>query len=392
MNFKQLLSSKIQEFINSNLDTDVTRLALSKNPFPEIEYTSIINQIKAKQKSKEKLPLWYTTSNIIFPSNISVEQTSSEVTAKYKLEIVSGDTLIDLSGGFGIDDYYFSKKIKSVTHCEINSELSKIVAYNFNVLNAINIKCINQNSTDYLKESNDFFDWIYIDPSRRNEKKGKVFMFEDCEPNVPDLLTLYFSKSNNILIKTAPLLDLQAGIEELKHVKKIHIVAVQNEVKELLWEITKGYEGIVKIVSVNIEKDKQTFVETIHQKEYNVEFSLPLKYVYEPNASILKSGSFDAISQIYDCQKLHKNSHLYTSNTLIEFPGRRFIIENIITLQKSEVKEHLIGKKMNISTRNFPIKVEELKKKYKIKDGGTTFAFFTTNIENKKIALICKKI
>ena len=392
MNFKQLLSSKIQEFINFNLDTDVTRLALSKNPFPEIEYTSIINQIKAKQKSKEKLPLWYTTSNIIFPSNISVEQTSSEVTAKYKLEIVSGDTLIDLSGGFGIDDYYFSKKIKSVTHCEINSELSKIVAYNFNVLNAINIKCINQNSTDYLKESNDFFDWIYIDPSRRNEKKGKVFMFEDCEPNVPDLLTLYFSKSNNILIKTAPLLDLQAGIEELKHVKKIHIVAVQNEVKELLWEITKGYEGIVKIVSVNIEKDKQTFVETIHQKEYNVEFSLPLKYVYEPNASILKSGSFDAISQIYDCQKLHKNSHLYTSNTLIEFPGRRFIIENIITLQKSEVKEHLIGKKMNISTRNFPIKVEELKKKYKIKDGGTTFAFFTTNIENKKIALICKKI
>lgn len=392
MSFKQLLISEIQEFINSNLDTDVTQLALSKNPFPEIEYTSIINQIKAKQKSKDKLPLWFTTPNIVFPSKISVEQTSSEKTAKYKSEIVSGDSLIDLSGGFGIDDYHFSKKIKSVTHCEINSELSEIVAYNFNVLNATNINCVNQNSTDYLKEINEIFDWIYIDPSRRNEKKGKVFMFEDCEPNVPDLLTLYFLKSNNILIKTAPLLDLQAGIEELKHVKKIHIVAVQNEVKELLWEIEKEYNDFVTITSVNIEKDKKTIVETIHHKVYNVEFSLPQEYIYEPNAALLKSGSFDAISQIYNCQKLHKHSHLYTSNHIIEFPGRSFKIENIISLQKNEVKEHLLGKKMNISTRNYPIKVEELKKKYKIKDGGTTFAFFTTNIENKKIALICTKI
>ena len=392
MNFKQLLSSEIQEFINSNLDTEVTQLALSKNPFTEVEYTSVINQIKAKQKSKDKLPLWYSTPNIVFPSKISIEQTSSEKTAKYKSEIVSGNSLIDLSGGFGIDDYYFSKKVKSVTHCEINAELSEIVAYNFNILNATNISCINQNSTDYLIENNKNFDWIYIDPSRRNEKKGKVFLFEDCEPNVPNLLTLYFTKSNNILIKTAPLLDLKAGIEELKHVNKIHIVAVQNEVKELLWEIEKNHEGFVTIASVNIEKDKVTLVETIHQKEYNVEFSLPLKYVYEPNASLLKSGSFDAISQIYNCKKLHKHSHLYTSNAIIEFPGRSFKIENIITLQKSEVKEHLLGKKMNISTRNFPIKVEDLKKKYKIKDGGTTFVFFTTNIENKKIALICTKI
>jgi hypothetical protein len=392
LDFKQLLSSEIQEFINSNLDTDVTQLALSKNPFPEVEYTSVINQIKAKQKAKDKLPIWYSKPNILFPSKISVEQTSSEKTAEYKLEIVSGDSLIDLSGGFGVDDYYFSKKIKSVTHCEINSELSEIVAYNLKILNAHNITCINQNSTDYLKENSIFFDWIYIDPSRRNEKKGKVFMFEDCEPNVPNLLPLYFSRSNNILIKTAPLLDLQAGIEELKHVKKIHIVAVKNEVKELLWEIEKNYDGFVTIAAINIEKNKKTLVETIHQKEYNVEFYLPLKYIYEPNAALLKSGSFDAISQIYNCQKLHKHSHLYTSNSIINFPGRSFKIENIITLQKNEVKEYLFGKKLNITTRNFPIKVEDLKKKYKIKDGGTTFVFFTTNIENKKIALICTKI
>lgn len=392
MNLKQLLSSEIQEYINSNLDADVSKLALTRNPFPEIEFTAIINQIKAKQKSKEKLPLWFTTKNILFPSKVSIEQTSSEKTAKYKSEIVSGESLIDLSGGFGIDDYYFSKKVKLVTHCEINSELSEIVAYNFKLLNAENIICIDKNSTDYLKENNETYDWIYIDPSRRNEKKGKVFMFEDCEPNVPNLLSMYFLKSNNILIKSAPLLDLQSGIEELKNVKKIHIVAVQNEVKELLWEIEKNHQGIVNLISVNIEKEKQIIVETIHQEEYEVEYALPEKYLYEPNAAVLKSGSFDAIAQIYNCKKLHKHSHLYTSNSIIEFPGRSFKIENNITLQKDKVKEHLFGKKMNVSIRNFPVKVEDLKKKYKIKDGGTTFAFFTTTIEDKKIALICTKI
>ena len=392
MNFKQLLSPEVQEFINSNLNTDVTQLALSKNPFPKIDFTLIINQIKAKQKSKEKLPLWYTTPRVIFPSKISVEQTSSEKTAKYKSEIVSGESLIDLTGGFGIDDYYFSKKIKSVTHCEIDQNLSSIVAHNYNLLDAKNIICINKNSTEYLKENNKIFDWIYIDPSRRNEKKGKVFMFKDCEPNVPNFISLYLSKSENILIKTAPLLDLQSGIDELKFIKKIHIVAVKNEVKELLWEIEKNYEGSIIIASVNIEKNKKTVVETIHQKEYKVDFSLPQKYLYEPYAPLLKSGSFNAISEFYKCNKLHKHSHLYTSNSIIDFPGRKFKIENNISLQKNEVKDHLIGKTMNISTRNFPVKVDEIKKKYKIKDGGTTFVFFTTNIDNKKIALICTKI
>ena len=392
MNFKQLLSPEVQEFINSNLNTDVTQLALSKNPFPKIDFTLIINQIKAKQKSKEKLPLWYTTPRVIFPSKISVEQTSSEKTAKYKSEIVSGESLIDLTGGFGIDDYYFSKKIKSVTHCEIDQNLSSIVAHNYNLLDAKNIICINKNSTEYLKENNKIFDWIYIDPSRRNEKKGKVFMFKDCEPNVPNFISLYLSKSENILIKTAPLLDLQSGIDELKFIKKIHIVVVKNEVKELLWEIEKNYEGSIIIVSVNIEKNKKTVVETIHQKEYKVDFSLPQKYLYEPYAPLLKSGSFNAISEFYKCNKLHKHSHLYTSNSIIDFPGRKFKIENNISLQKNEVKDHLIGKTMNISTRNFPVKVYEIKKKYKIKDGGTTFVFFTTNIDNKKIALICTKI
>ena len=392
MNFNQLLTSEVQEFINSNLKSDTSKLALSKNPFPEIEFAIIINQIKAKQKSEEKLSLWYNTPNIIFPPKISIEQTSSEKTAQYKSEIVSGKSLIDLSGGFGIDDYYFSKKVESVIHCEINSELSSLVAYNYKLLQANNISCINKNSTDYLKENDQNFDWIYVDPSRRNEVKGKVFMLKDCEPNVPDLLSLYFSKSDNILVKTAPLLDLQSGIEELKYVKKIHVVAIQNEVKELLWELEKDYSGEIKIIAVNINKEQQDKVEIIHQKEYDVEFSIPKKYLYEPNAALLKSGNFNAIAKIYNCKKLHKHSHLYTSDSIIDFPGRSFTIENVISLQKSEIKEHLVNKKINVSTRNFPAKVDDLKKKYKIKDGGTKFAFFTTNIENKKIALICTKI
>lgn len=217
-------------------------------------------------------------------------------------------------------------------------------------------------------------------------------MLKDCEPNVPELLSLYFSKSNNILIKTAPLLDLQSGINELKFIKKIHIVALQNEVKELLWELEKNYTGEIKLVAVNIDKEQQSTDEIIHHQDYEVNYSLPKKYLYEPNVALLKAGNFNAIAQLYNCNKLQMNSHLYTSDEIINFPGRGFKIEKIISLQKKEIKEHLLNKKMNVSVRNFPAKVEDLKKKYKIKDGGTTFVFFTTNIENKKIALICTKI
>jgi hypothetical protein len=385
------LTKEIQDFINENINSNISDLALQKHNFKTIEYNQIINQIVAKQKAKDKLPTWFTTEHIIYPPKVSIEQTSSEKAAKYKSSIIEGENLIDLSGGFGIDDYYFSSVFKNVIHCEISEELSFIVSHNYKQLKKENIKCIAGESTEILKKLNSQFDCIYIDPSRRNDKKGKVFLLQDCEPNVPDLLNFYYNYTNRILIKTAPILDIQAGLNELHNVKNIHIVAVDNEVKELLWEIEKDYTNNVTIISVNIEKENDSIVKTILGKEYSPTFSLPETYLYEPNASLLKSGNFNAVSEIFQFNKLHQHSHLYTSNNKIDFPGRRFKIDAIIPFQKKEIKG-LMNSKMNVTTRNFPLKVDEIKKKYKIKDGGTVFAFFTTNIENNKIVLLCSKV
>lgn len=392
MNRLLLLKNEIQNFINANLNSNVSELALKKNPFSEISYTEIIEQIAAKQKAKYKLPTWFATEKIIYPNKVSVEQTSSEKTAEYKASLVHGNTLIDLSGGFGIDDFYFAKSFNKVIHCEINEDLSQIVQHNYKQLNTLNIECLTGNSTDILKELNQKFDCIYVDPSRRNDEKGKVFMLKDCEPNVPKLLDFYFTFSNKIIIKTAPILDIQAGLSELKFVKNIHIVALENEVKELLWEIEFGFTGEISIITINIEKENIQKSKILINDDSYSKYSLPQNYLYEPNASLLKSGKFESIGILFNVNKLHQHSHLFTSENLVDFQGRRFKIVNSFPFDKETGKNYLLKQKMNIATRNFPLKPEEIKKKFKIVDGGTVFAFFTTNIENQKIILFCEKI
>ncbi|RTY93601.1 class I SAM-dependent methyltransferase [Flavobacterium sp. GT3R68] len=390
---KKILDSEFQNFIIDNIDKDVAKLALQKNPFPEIPWLEILNQIAAKSKAKEKLPTFFNTPHIIFPNKISVEQSSSEKTAWYKSTLISGNTIIDLTGGFGVDDFYFSKKVKQVIHCEINNKLSEIVEHNFDILNASNIQCIAGDSLDVLEKGNKKYDWIYIDPSRRNDAKGKVFMLKDCLPNVPELLDFYFSHTENILIKTAPILDISAGLSELSNVKYIHVVAIDNEVKELLWELSKDFKGSPIIKTINFNKGNlDRFDFELPTNGDNARFGLPKKYLYEPNSAIMKSGGFDEICSKYNIDKLHPHSHLYTTDKIIEFPGRVFEIEKIIPYNKTELKIYLENKKANITTRNFPDTVEIIRKKWKIKDGGNMYCFFTTDTNNHKIVLICAKI
>ena len=388
----KLLNPEIQKFINANIDKTISKLALQKNPFPEVEWISILNQIEAKTKAKLKLPSWFAADTIVYPSKISVEQTSSEKTASYKTGIVSGESLIDLTGGFGVDDFYFAKKIKNVAHCEINPELSVIVKHNFEQLNVKNIRFYSGDSLEILAELNTKWDWIYIDPSRRNDAKGKVFMLRDCLPNVPEHLDLLFQYSDSILIKTAPLLDISAGLSELKNVKTIHIVALDNEVKELLWEIHHGYFGEIQIKTVNTTKEKLDTFEFILGKNHEIpNYSLPKKYLYEPNSAIMKSGGFDEVGTFYNLNKLHKHSHLFTNSTLVAFPGRIFEIENTFSYHKNEMKAHLENQQLNITTRNFPDTVDSIRKKWKIKEGGNRYCFFTTDENDNKIVLICNK-
>ena len=387
-----VLNPEIQLFIDQNVGTDLTQLALRKNPFPDFDWIAIINQVAAKTKAKDKLPTWFSASNIVFPSKISVEQTSSERTALYKSQLVKGDSLIDLTGGFGVDDYYFAKLMKNVVHCEINPDLSAIVKHNFEQLHSHNAECISGDSAAILKELDRQFAWIYIDPSRRNDAKGKVFLLKDCLPDVPNLLDFYFKYSNNVMIKTAPILDIAAGLAELKNVREIHIVAVENEVKELLWIMEKEFKGLVSIKCVNILK--------VSTEEFNFNlgavsdsvFSLPKKFIFEPNAAIMKSGGFDAVGAHFGLSKLHQHSHLYTSDEPIDFPGRIFEVGHNIGYNKTEMKMYLENRKANITTRNFPDSVELIRKKWKIKDGGNQYCFFTTDANNHKIVLICAKI
>ena len=387
-----ILNTEIQDFIDNSLQANISKLALSKNPFPKIDWKEIINQIVSKNKSKSKLTTWFTTEGIYFPPSISIEQTSSEITAKYKTDLLSGKSIIDLTGGFGVDCYYFSKKFEKVVHCEKNVELSEIVKHNYKKLKVDNIECKAQNSTEVLTDSDTNFDWIYIDPSRRSDIKGKVFLLKDCLPNVPANLDLYFSKSKNILIKTAPILDITAGINELNHIKSIHIIAIDNEVKELLWILEKDYSSKIEITSVNIQKEKTDSNSFVFGQNTPTTFDLPNMFLYEPNAPLLKSGCSDNLSKTLNVDKLHPHSHLFTNLKLIEFPGRRFMIEAVIPFKKDELKKHIEGKKMNITTRNFPLTVEEIRKKYKIAEGGNVYTFFTTNINDEKIVLICNKI
>ena len=387
-----ILHPEVQQFITDNLKSDITKLILKGSPFNDVSVQELANQIVTKQKSEHKLSTWFQTKNIYYPPKISIEQTSSEITATYKSSLVKGNTIIDITGGFGVDCYYFSKLFKEVIHCEINDNLSTIVKHNYQQLKKNNITTFSGDGIEYLKTTKNNFDCIYIDPSRRNEAKGKVFLLNDCLPNVPENIDFLFSKTNQILIKNSPILDITSTINELKFVKEIHIVAVNNEVKELLFLLEKGFENSIKIKTVNIGKNETQSFNFKYKVAINSDYSEPLSYLYEPNAAILKSGGFHEISYQLNVSKLHQHSHLYTSKEIINFPGRVFKIEVVLNYDKKKIKKLIPNNKANITTRNFPKTVAKIKKETKIKDGGNMYLFFTTNLEGKLVCIVCSKL
>ncbi len=387
---KHILHKDVQDFITKNLNTEITKLVLKGSPFKEVSIQQIAKQITSKNKCKKKLPTWFNTKNIYYPDKLNIEQTSSEITAKYKSKLVKGENIIDLTGGFGVDCFAFSKTNKQVTHCEINESLSLKAKYNFQKLKIDNIITIIGNGIDYLKNNNKNFSTIYIDPSRRDSVKKRVFLLADCTPNLPDNLALLFNYSNIILVKTAPLLDVKAAINELGFVKEVHVVAVNNDVKEVLYLLEKDFNDEINYKTINFVKGgNQLFDFKIKSEEAG--YSLPKSFLYEPNSAILKSGAFNEISALLKVDKLHKHSHLYTSDVLINFPGRIFSIIKVIKYNAKKIKAVLRIEKANITIRNFPETVAQIRKKTKLKDGGVNYLFFTTNIDEEKVVVVCKK-
>lgn len=387
----KLLKNEVQHFINENLNTPIDKLALKGSPFDEIQTSELLKQIQSKKKCEKKLPNWYNTPGVYFPNKLNIEQTSSEISANYKSNLLSGKTLLDLTGGFGVDSLYFSKIIDNVLHCEINPFLSEIVHHNFEVLGIKNVKTITADGLEFLKQKSETFDWIYIDPSRRDTKKNKRFFIEDCTPNVAAHLYLFFKKTQKILIKLSPMLDIQAALKTLPNTKEIHVVAIKNEVKELLFMMEKNFDQEPVIKAVNLETNQPYFeFKSIDEIKAIVDYQKPLKYLYEPNAAVLKSGAFKSLASKFDLSKLAQHSHLYTSSEhKKEFPGKIYVIEKVFHYHKKKLKSHISGQKANVKTRNFSESVSQLKKEFKIKDGGDKFFIFTTSKEQKWL-LECK--
>ncbi|KAB7530457.1 class I SAM-dependent methyltransferase [Flagellimonas olearia] len=390
---KLILHTGVQLFINENWDTDTLSVLLQKPLFDGISQKELVEQLEAKKKCKDKLPTWFTTPNIYYPNKLNIEQTSSEQTARYKAGLVDGKNLLDLTGGFGVDAYFFSKKIEKVFHCEINTELSEIATYNFGVLGQENITCVPEDGIHYLQNNSQKYDWIFVDPSRRNENIGKVFLLKDCLPNIPEQLPLLFNHTQKVLIKVSPILDLTQGLEELSFVKEVHVVAVNNEVKELLYLLEQHHTGDVMIKTINFTHDREVVFDFVlnEEKVSSTKLGSPQRFLYEPNAAILKSGGFKIVGEKYGLQKLHQHSHLYTSETLVEFPGRRFSIVQVLPYSKKTLRS-FSQTKANVTTRNFPLSVAEIRKKHKIKDGGDRYLFFTKNHDDSLLVLDCSKV
>lgn len=382
------LKDTVQQFIK-NYDGEISQLALKGSPFPEITSGYLIQQIEGFRKAANKLPTWYHTPQILFPPKLNLEQTSSEITAKYKASLIDGETLADITGGFGVDAYFFAEKFKKVHHFEQNKELSEIAGHNFKQLKKNNIICHSGNALELIE--NNYYDAIFADPARRHETKGKVFFLKDCEPNIVSQLDSLLAKCQTLLIKTSPMLDISVGLSELKNVAEIHVVAVNNDVKELLWKITNTVPSQTLIKTINFRKNTTQTFSFDYQQRASATYSNPKTYLYEPNAALLKAGAFQELSAYFSIQKIAPHSHLYTHEKLIDFPGRRFQIDTVFAYHKKTMK-NFAGMKANITTRNFPERVNEIKKKWKIKDGGSTYLFFTTLESGEKIVIKTIKV
>ena len=392
-----VLTPEMQAFVRKHENDDIHKLALQASKYPNIDISLAMRQIEGRQVAKQKLPLWYGMEDILYPKHISLEQCSSEATAKYKSTLFSGGVAIDLTGGMGVDISFISKSFEKAICIERDKELTEIVSHNFGVLGLNNISVINTESESYL-HSIDEVELIYIDPARRDDTGKKVVMIEDCSPDLIRLDSMLNRKAKSVMIKLSPMLDISQAVKALSHVTDIHVISYNNECKELLLiKNPKSASSMQLFHCVNIRKDGEMEMFTFEREDENIEIPYAVKmeeYLYEPNSSLLKAGAYRVVAKRYDLHKLHPNSHLYTSDELYpDFQGRIFRVNSVTSLNKKELKKHLVAiHQANVAVRNFPMSVDELRKRLKLKDGGNTYIFATTTFDNQKILTLCSKI
>jgi hypothetical protein len=385
----RVLDHEVRDYLLLHIHDHPAQFLLRSHPF-DIDAKLLVQQLVGLQKSKNKFPKLYDNKKVIYPLKINLEQTSSETTAHYKTSIVTGKTMIDLTGGFGIDVSAFAKAGFSSTHLELSETLQPYAVQLFKALN-LEVKSLNTDGMRYLHEELDHVDVIYVDPGRKTTAHSKAIRLEDYEPNILGHLELLLQKCNTLLVKTSPMLDIYAGMKQLEHVSEIHIVAVKNEVKELLWLLNKEIKN-PKTVCVNLETDQPDLEFPSNLDQHVIAFSNPRKFLYEPNASIMKSGGFKSMANLYKVEKLSSNTHLFTSDSLVNFPGRVFEIRKVDSYKPKLVNKKFGKSARGVVTRNFKNSVKELRSKYKLTEHDTDYLFFTQVERMGAVVIDCFKL
>ena len=392
------------DYIRKHADGDVRQLALQGSKDPEVDLTFALEQIAGRQKAKTKLPAWAAIDGIIYPPHLSMEQCSSELTARYKAGIIASlphiqhRRFVDLTGGFGVDFAWMARHFELATYVERQPQLCAISSINFDVL-GLAAEVVNADGTDYL-HTLDHADVIFLDPARRDEHGARTYGIADCTPDVLQLMDELMAKTDCLILKLSPMLDWRKAVADIGGANEVHIVSVNNECKELLL-VVDGHQASPDVVCVNLLSDgsEQRFVYTGGQErcvmvDYTSFLTPCVNYLLEPNVSVMKAGCFDLLAERYGISQLDTNSHLFISEAdKPDFPGRRFRIEKATTMNKRELKETLAGiERANIAVRNFPLSVAELRKKLKLKDGGDIYIFATTVANEGHKLFACRKI
>ena len=381
------------QFIQDHIDDDPVQLMMKAKQYQDLPIREIAGQIASRQKARTKLPEWFQHPEVIFPPKENLEQASSEITAKFKAGYVSGDSILDLTGGTGIDLFYMSNGFSSVAAAEPVKELCELLEYNFRLFGK-KVTVIQDKAEKVLTDSRSVYDVIYLDPSRRDSKKRRVFGLEQYQPKVTELYTQLMEKGKEIVIKTSPMIDIKQTLRMLPNTYRVQVVGVGNEVKEVLFYLKKGFDGEPLIQAWNLSdlNEEECFEFDFSWERAAIpEISETGKYLYEPNSSIRKAGGFNLIGTRFNLNKLHIHTHLYSSDILLtNFPGRIFEILDIIKPKKKEIKKRYPQGKVNVIARNYPLKPNDLKKKFRLKDGGDEFLFFCETQNTGKSVLVCR--
>lgn len=370
--------SDLSTLLSQHLHDDVQQLALQRNRFEQLSDTDFrffLQQIEGRQRTHDKLPTFAQKADWWYPVRLSCEQCSSEATARYKAELIGrkNDILIDLTAGYGVDTFFMAEHMQQAHYVERNADLCAIAEHNFSLYRP-HIQIHNTTAEDFLSDSqhaihhSQHTTLIFLDPARRSQSGGKVFRIEDCEPNILTLLPTLRANADRIMIKFSPMLDITAALRCLGNDWDTHIVAVNNEVKEVLFFTGNGLLHAVNIHATHTDIFRFYDAE---EKRASASIAPAIKqYIYEPNAAIIKAGAFRLISQRYALDKLDTNTHLYTSDTLLpDFPGRVWELEEIISKHSQLDTRH----KYAILTRNYPLSPDQVRKKYKLKDGDDRY-------------------